>query len=67
MAAVRGGCTIIGADDDQWRIDRVLEQLAGTVTESPPPDREPPKGDDPSTRPPAHPAPGPIFSRKGYS
>ena len=43
LAAVRGGCTIIGADEDQWRIDRVLEQPAGTVTESPPPDREPPE------------------------
>ena len=43
LAAIRGGCTFIGADEDQWRIYRVLEQLAGTVTESPPPDQERPE------------------------
>ena len=42
LAAIRGGCTFIGADEDQWRIYRVLEQLAGAVTESPPPDQERP-------------------------
>ena len=43
LAAIRGGCTFIGADEDQWRIYRVLEQLAGAVTESPPPDQERPE------------------------
>ena len=35
-AAVRGGCTFIGADEDQSRIDLVLEQLRRAVPESPP-------------------------------
>ena len=43
LAAIRGGCTFIGTDEDQWRIYRVLEQLAGAVTESPPPDQERPE------------------------
>ena len=43
LAAIRGGCTFIGADENQWRIYRVLEQLAGAVTESPPPDQERPE------------------------
>ena len=43
LADFTGGCTIIGADEDQSRIHRVLEQLAGDVTESPPPDQEHPE------------------------
>ena len=38
-AAVRGGCTFIGADEDQSRIDLVLEQLRRAVPESPPSDQ----------------------------
>ena len=43
-AAIGGGCTFIGADDDQSRIDRVVEQLAGTVSNSPPQHQEGPGG-----------------------
>ena len=42
LAAIRGGCTFIGADQDQSRLDRVVEQLAGAVSGSPPPDQEGP-------------------------
>ena len=68
LAAIRGGCTFIGADEDQWRIYRVLEQLAGTVTESPPPDQERPErwcSFHPTGW--GHPPPSPICSKKGYS
>ena len=43
LPAVRGGCTLIGADEHQSRIDPVWEQPAGAVTESHPPDQERPK------------------------
>ena len=35
LAAIRGGCTFIRADEDQSRFDRVLEQPAGAVTSRP--------------------------------
>ena len=43
LAAIRGGCAFIGADEDQSRIYRVLQQRAGAVTGSPPPDQERPE------------------------
>ena len=43
-AAIRGGCTFIGADEDRSGIDGVVEQLASAVSNSPPPDQEVPGG-----------------------
>ena len=54
LAAIRGVCTLIGADEDQSRIYRGWEKLAGDVNESPP-DRW------------AHSATNPSCSKKEYS
>ena len=40
LAALKAGCTVIGADEDQSRIDLVLEQLRGAMPESQPSDQE---------------------------
>ena len=38
LAALKAGCTVISADEDQSRIDLVLKQLRGAVPESQPSD-----------------------------
>ena len=38
LAALKAGCTVIGADEDQSRIDLVSEQLRSAMAESQPSD-----------------------------